>query len=103
MYIVYYTQPASLLNYNVPGNYAACLPDGKVNRKKCARSWRRNLCDDKEPCAAGNARGLVIVNFAMEVVIQRANNPIGRDFDLVSADVDYRASPEAQKHCSPSK
>jgi len=44
-----------------------------------------------------------MANFAMEVVIQRANNPTGKGFDSVSVDVDYRASPEAQKRCSLSK
>lgn len=42
-------------------------------------------------------QGLAMVNFAMEVVIQRANNPMGRDFDLVSADVDYRKAPPRRK------
>lgn len=43
-----------------------------------------------------------MVNFAMEVVIQRANIPAGKSFDLVSAGGNYRATLEIQKWCSPS-
>lgn len=43
-----------------------------------------------------------MVNFAMEVVIQRANIPVGKSFDLVSAAGNYRrATLETQKWCSP--
>lgn len=43
-----------------------------------------------------------MVNFAMEVVIQRANIPVGKSFDSVSAAGNYRrATLEIRKWCSP--
>lgn len=45
-----------------------------------------------------------MVNFAMEVVIQRANIPVGKSFDSVSAAGNYRrATLEIQKWCSPQR